>query len=90
MMISEPVVPDIALPPRYQVRAVLKKTPDTCVFRVFDVPDRRDEAIKILSREVTDPQELLRFKTEFSTLASIEHASVIKVFDYGVLQDRYP
>jgi Nif-specific regulatory protein len=90
MMISEQVVPDIALPPRYQVRAVLKKTPDTCVFRVFDVPDRRDEAIKILSREVTDPQELLRFKTEFSTLASIEHASVIKVFDYGVLQDRYP
>jgi Nif-specific regulatory protein len=87
---SDAIAPDIALPPRYQVRATLKKTADTCVYRVFDVPDRRDEAIKILSREVTDPQQLLRFKTEFSTLASLEHASVIKVFDYGVLQDRYP
>ncbi|HYK05138.1 MAG TPA: serine/threonine-protein kinase, partial [Thermoanaerobaculia bacterium] len=60
------------------------------MYRVFDVPDRRDEAIKILCHEITDPQQLLRFKTEFSTLASLEHASVIKVFDYGVLQDRYP
>jgi Nif-specific regulatory protein len=90
MTSSEGVVPDIALPPRYQVRSVLKKTPDTAVFRVFDAPDRRDEAIKILCHEVTDPQQLLRFKTEFSTLASLEHSSVIKVFDFGVLQDRYP
>ena len=90
MTTAESIAPDIALPPRYQIRSVLKQTPDTCVFRVFDAPDRRDEAIKILSREVTDPQQLLRFKTEFSTLASLEHASVIKVYDYGVLQDRYP
>ncbi|HEX8617416.1 MAG TPA: tetratricopeptide repeat protein, partial [Thermoanaerobaculia bacterium] len=86
----EGVTPDFALPPRYQVRSTLKQTADTAVFRVFDVPDRRDEAIKILCHELTDPQQLLRFKTEFSTLASLEHASVIKVFDYGVLQDRYP
>jgi Nif-specific regulatory protein len=72
------------------VRSTLKQTADTCVFRVFDVPDRRDEAIKILCHEITDPQQLLRFKTEFSTLASLEHASVIKVFDFGVLQERYP
>jgi len=87
---TDGVTPDIALPPRYQVRSTLKQTPDTAVYRVFDVPDRRDEAIKILCHEITDPQQLLRFKTEFSTLASLEHASVIKVFDYGVLQDRYP
>jgi len=60
------------------------------VYRVFDVSDRRDEAIKILCHEISDPQQLLRFKTEFSTLASLEHASVIKVFDFGVLNDRYP
>ena len=86
----EGVLPDIALPPRYQVRSTLKQTADTAVFRVFDAPDRRDEAIKILCHEITDPQQLLRFRTEFSTLASLEHASVIKVFDYGVLHDRYP
>src|SRR6185295_7211796 len=87
---QEVVAPDLELPPRYQIRATLKKTPETSVFRVFDVPDRRDEAIKILCHEVADPQQILRFKTEFSTLASLEHASVIKVYDFGVLQDRYP
>ncbi|HKR66418.1 MAG TPA: protein kinase [Thermoanaerobaculia bacterium] len=81
---------DIALPPRYQIRATLKKTGETAVYRVFDVSDRRDEAIKILCHEVHDTQQLLRFRTEFATLASIEHASVIKVYDFGVLQERYP
>jgi Nif-specific regulatory protein len=80
----------IQLPPRYQVRATLKNTAETCVYRVFDVADRRDEAIKILTHPVEDPQKLLRFKTEFATLASLEHASVIKVYDFGVLNERFP
>jgi Nif-specific regulatory protein len=86
----ESVAPEISLPPRYQLLSTLKHTHETCVFRVFDVSDDRDEAIKILCHEVTDPQQILRFKTEFHTLASLEHASVIKVFDFGVLQDRFP
>ena len=89
-MTTETAAPDLNLPPRYQIRSVLKHTPDTCVYRVFDVPDKRDEAIKILCREVADPQQLLRFRTEFATLASLEHASIIKVFDFGVLNDGYP
>src|SRR5688572_7787553 len=85
----EGVVPELTLPPRYQLLATLKHTPETCVYRVFDASDRRDEAIKILCHE-TDPQEFLRFKTEFNTLASLDHASVIKVYDFGVLNERYP
>jgi len=84
------LAPDLSLPPRYQVRAILKETPSTCVYRVFDVSDQRDEAIKILRHEVSEPQQLLRFKTEFSTLASLEHESIIKVFDYGLLPNSYP
>jgi Nif-specific regulatory protein len=86
----ESVAPQISLPPRYQLLGTLKQTPETCVYRVFDVPGGRDEAIKILCHEVTDPQQILRFKNEFHTLASLEHASVIKVFDFGVLQDSFP
>ena len=82
--------PEIVLPPRYQLRSVLKQTTESCVYRVFDVSQQREEAIKILCHALDDPQALLRFRTEFSTLASLEHASVIKVYDYGVLQDRYP
>ncbi|HEX8408214.1 MAG TPA: serine/threonine-protein kinase, partial [Thermoanaerobaculia bacterium] len=88
---AEGVAPaHLALPPRYQVRATLKQTLETCVYRVFDVPGRREEAIKILCHEISDPHQFLRFKTEFNTVASLDHPSVIKVHDFGVLNDRYP
>ncbi|MBV9495620.1 MAG: sigma 54-interacting transcriptional regulator [Acidobacteria bacterium] len=90
MTAIEAVAPDLMLPPRYQIRAVLKETQSTSVYRVFDAADKRDEAIKILRHALSEAQQLLRFKTEFSTLASIEHASIIKVFDYGLLHDRFP
>jgi Nif-specific regulatory protein len=90
MTATESVAPELQLPPRYQIRAVLKETHATSVYKVFDAADKRDEAIKILRHELSEPQQLLRFKTEFSTLASIEHASIIKVFDYGLLHDRFP
>src|SRR5687767_658164 len=90
MTITEGVFTEIALPPRYQVRSTLKQTAETSVLRVFDLVDKRDEAIKILCHEVTDTQQLLRFKTEFATLVSIEHPSVIPVYDFGVLMGRYP
>jgi Nif-specific regulatory protein len=90
MTTTETLAPELQLPPRYQVRAVLKETPATAVYRVFDVPDKRDEAIKILRHELSEPQQLLRFRTEFQTLASLEHPSIIRVFDYGLLHDRFP
>jgi len=90
MNTAETFVPVDPLPPRYQVRAVLKETPETCVFRVFDAADKRDEAIKILRREISDPAQLLRFKSEFATLVSLDHPSIIRVFDFGLLHDRYP
>jgi Nif-specific regulatory protein len=82
--------PELQLPPRYQVRAILKETPATCVYRVFDVADKRDEAIKILRHALSEPQQILRFKTEFSTLASLDHESIVRVHEYGLLHDRFP
>ncbi|HVR39565.1 MAG TPA: serine/threonine-protein kinase, partial [Thermoanaerobaculia bacterium] len=90
MTTIESVVPELQLPPRYQIRTVLKENPETSVYRVFDLADKRDEAIKILRHELSDPQQLVRFKTEFATLASLEHASIIKVYDFGLLLDRFP
>ncbi|HXG57597.1 MAG TPA: sigma 54-interacting transcriptional regulator [Thermoanaerobaculia bacterium] len=87
---TEALTPGVQLPPRFQVRAVLKETPSTAVYRVFDVADGRDEAIKILRQELSDPQLLLRFKTEFSTLVALDHPSIVKVYDYGLLQEQFP
>jgi Nif-specific regulatory protein len=90
MSTVETLLPELQLPPRYQVRAVLKETPATTVYRVYDASSKRDVAMKILRHELSEPQQLLRFKTEFSTLASLEHPSIIKVHDFGLLQDRFP
>jgi Nif-specific regulatory protein len=87
---TDAVAPELQLPPRYHVHAVLKDTPSTCVYRVHDAADKRDEAIKILRHELSDPQQLLRFKAEFATLASLDHPSIIKVYDFGLLQNGFP
>ena len=55
-MSADTVAPELQLPPRYQIRAVLKETSATAVYRVFDVADKRDEAIKILRHELLEPQ----------------------------------
>ncbi|HEV2720896.1 MAG TPA: serine/threonine-protein kinase, partial [Thermoanaerobaculia bacterium] len=90
MSTAESVAPALQLPPRFQIRAILKETAETAVYRVFDVSDKRDEAIKILRHELSEPQQLLRFKAEFSTLAGLEHPSIVKVYDFGLIDDRFP
>ena len=89
-MTTEALAPELQLPPRYQILSILKENAATAVYRVFDKSDERDEAIKILRHELSEPQQLSRFKTEFSTLASLEHPNIIKVYDYGLLNDSFP
>src|SRR5436190_2598258 len=81
---------ELQLPPRYQARSVLKETPATAVYRVYDASFKRDVAMKILRHELSEPQQLLRFKAEFSTLVTLDHPSIIKVYDFGLLEDRFP
>ncbi|HKS22355.1 MAG TPA: sigma 54-interacting transcriptional regulator [Thermoanaerobaculia bacterium] len=90
MTTAETLAPELQLPPRFQIRTVLKETPAVAVYRVFDVSDKRDETIKILRHELSEPQQLLRFKAEFATLAGLEHPSIVKVFDFGLLDDGFP
>src|SRR3954452_12736485 len=83
------IEPALLLPARYQLRAILKETAGTCVYRVLDVANKRDEAIKLLRHELSQPQQLLRFKTEFSTLASLEDDSIVKVREDRLLHARF-
>src|SRR5882724_9580449 len=70
------LLPELQLPPRYQVRSVLKDTPATAVYRVYDASLKRDAAIKILRHELSEPQQMLRFRAEFSTLVTLDHPSI--------------
>src|SRR5436305_3188291 len=90
MVNVDALLPELQLPPRYQVHSVLKETPETAVYRVYDASFKRDVAMKILRHELSEPQQVLRFKAEFSTLVTLDHSSIIKVHDFGLLQDRFP
>jgi Nif-specific regulatory protein len=79
-----------ALPPRYQLHSVLNQTSSTSVYRVYDACAKRDAAIKILRREISEGQQLARFKMEFATLASLDHPNIVKVYDFGLLDERLP
>ncbi|HEY2093647.1 MAG TPA: sigma 54-interacting transcriptional regulator [Thermoanaerobaculia bacterium] len=89
-MTTEPLPLAVPLPPRFQLRTVLKESPGTLVYRVFDASDNRDEAIKVLRHELSEPQQRLRFEAEFATLAELDHPNIVKVYDYGLVDDRYP
>ncbi|HEY2322349.1 MAG TPA: tetratricopeptide repeat protein, partial [Thermoanaerobaculia bacterium] len=89
-MTTEPLRLAVPLPPRFQLRTVLKESPGTLVYRVFDASDDRDEAVKVLRHELSEPQQRLRFEAEFATLAELNHPNIVKVFDYGLVEDRYP
>jgi Nif-specific regulatory protein len=89
-MTTEPLHHAIQLPPRFQLQTDLKDSPGTLVYRVFDASDDRDEAVKVLRHELSEPQQRLRFEAEFATLAELDHPNIVKVFDYGLVEDRYP
>jgi Nif-specific regulatory protein len=80
----------IALPPRFQLETVLKESPSTAVYRVYDAIDRREVALKVLREAFTRPEELLQFQAEFSTLASLDHPGIVPVYSYGLLDEQFP
>ena len=89
-MPTEERLHDAPLPPRYQLQSVLKESATTSVYRVFDAVTRCDAAIKILRHEISGSQAILGFRNEFSTLAGLSHPNIVQVFDFGLLDDRYP
>jgi eukaryotic-like serine/threonine-protein kinase len=48
-------------------------------------------AIKVLSRELAENEELLhRFTAEARTIAQLNHPNIVQVFDFGTLEDGRP
>ncbi|MFZ2493638.1 MAG: tetratricopeptide repeat protein, partial [Thermoanaerobaculia bacterium] len=86
-MLGHPLVP--LLPPRFQLVSILKESDRNCVYRVRDSVSGREEALKRLCDRV-DPLKAMQFRTEFETLAAIEHPNIVRVFDFGVLAEGFP
>jgi WD40 repeat protein len=60
------------------------------VFRAFDIKLKREVAIKLIHRDGTKDEILLkRFEREANTVAKLEHAGIVPVFDYGFDNDSW-
>jgi serine/threonine-protein kinase len=73
----------------YQVTALLGKGGMGEVYRARDTKLNRDVALKLLPSEFSgDPERLMRFEREATTLASLQHANVASIYGFEHDQGR--
>jgi serine/threonine protein kinase len=69
---------------RYQIKKELGRGGMATVYRAFDPMFAREVAIKVLPRELLhNPQFHKRFAREAKTIAKLEHAAIVPVYDVG-------
>lgn len=74
---------------RYEVIRELGRGGMATVYLAHDPRFKRDVAIKILPREfLHDPMFQARFEREAQTIASLEHSSIVPVYDFGEYQGQ--
>jgi len=69
---------------RYKVKAKIAEGGMATIFRAHDPRFKRDVAIKMLPREfLHDRTFRTRFEREAEIIASLEHPTIVPVYDYG-------
>ncbi len=75
---------------RYEIKRELGRGGMASVYHAWDPRFMRDVALKVLPREfLHDPQFRARFEREARTIAQLEHAAIVPVYDFGE-QDGQP
>jgi serine/threonine protein kinase/tetratricopeptide (TPR) repeat protein len=75
---------------RYEILEQVGKGTTSEVFRAFDSISGRIIALKMLSPDIAQEEEILHFQHEFEALAGIAHPHVIHVYDFGLTDDGSP
>ncbi len=73
---------------RYDIVAPLGRGGMGAVYRARDRRDGIERALKILHATSDDPNAAGRFRREIQILSRIQHPSVVKIFDWGVVDER--
>ena len=70
---------------RYEIKSELGRGGMATVYRGYDPLFEREVAVKVLPSELlhSDPQFKLRFEREAKIIASLEHPSIVPVYDVG-------
>ena len=74
---------------RYEVKSELGRGGMATVYRAYDPNSGREVAIKVLPREMLhDPQFRSRFEREIKLIASLEHPSIVPIYDAGEVNEQ--
>ncbi|MBL8050945.1 MAG: serine/threonine protein kinase [Anaerolineales bacterium] len=74
---------------RYIIKTELGRGGMATVYRAYDPSFDREVALKILPREMLhDPQFRARFEREIKLVASLEHPSIVPVYDVGDIEGQ--
>ncbi len=69
---------------RYEIKKELARGGMATVYIAYDPVTKRNVAVKVLPPQFThDPKFYDRFQIEVATLALLEHAAIVPVYDYG-------
>jgi serine/threonine protein kinase len=68
---------------QYEIISLLGEGGMAAVYRARQKSINRDVAIKVITRLGQNPEFLMRFQREAQTIASLSHAHILKVFDFG-------
>ncbi len=72
----------------YKLVSIIGQGGMSAVYRAYQEELDRDVAIKILSDQLAhDPNYIKRFQSEAKMAASLEHAHIVPVYDFGVQDD---
>ncbi|HYI08343.1 MAG TPA: serine/threonine-protein kinase [Thermoanaerobaculia bacterium] len=73
---------------RYEVLSSLGRGGMGAVYRVRDRKDGALRALKVLHKTAEEEDAAVRFRREIGILARIEHPGIVRIFDWGVEDDR--
>jgi serine/threonine-protein kinase len=74
---------------RYEIKSELGRGGMATVYRAYDPRFERDVALKVLPHEMMhDGSFRVRFEREAKTIASLEHAAIVPVYDVGEEDDQ--
>ena len=70
---------------RYEIRDELGEGGMGTVYRAYDPTLGREVALKVLQPQLyrEDPQFSMRFEREARTIASLEHSSIVSLYEFG-------
>ena len=75
---------------RYEIISQLGQGGMGTVYEVYDQVSREKRALKLLSQKLNTDEALMQFKQEFWFMTRLQHANIIQVYEYGVLEDQKP